>query len=182
MYVSSTANILQACNQYNLCLVLNLSFISSYCLKWHFNRPLSTWWGGIFERMVGLVKRCLKRLRCDNRLRRTWDSFAWNRINFKQSTDNLCLWKIGEQLLTPSRHWPQTLQYQLTRAEKSIHTLKIDLFKSLVDFRNRWNREYLLQLGGHFKYKNEKSWDTCNKSDFLFVYEPNKKEQILKQV
>ena len=58
----------------------------------------------------------------------------------------------------------------------------ICLSKILVDFRNRSNKEYLLQLGEHFKYKNEKGWDTCNEIDFVFVYEPNKKEQILKQV
>ena len=38
------------------------SFISSYGLKWHFNPPLSPWWGGIFERMVKSVKRCLKKI------------------------------------------------------------------------------------------------------------------------
>ena len=32
----------------------------------------------------------------------------------------------------------------------------ICLSKILVDFRNRWNKEYLLQLGEHFKYKNKK--------------------------
>ena len=59
--------------------------------------------------------------------------------------------------------------------KKSIHTLKIDLSKILVDFRNRWNKEYLLQLGEHFKYKNEKGLDICNKGGIVFVYEPNKK-------
>ena len=38
------------------------SFISSYGLKWHFNPPLSPWWGEIFERMVRSVKRCLKKI------------------------------------------------------------------------------------------------------------------------
>ena len=33
----------------------------------------------------------------------------------------------------------------------------ICLSKILVDFRNRWNEEYLLQMGEHFRYKHEKS-------------------------
>ena len=41
------------------------SFISSYDLKWYFNPPLSPWWGGIFERMVRSVKRCLKKILTD---------------------------------------------------------------------------------------------------------------------
>ena len=47
-----------------LCLVLN----SSYGLKWHFNPPLSPWWGGIFERMVGSVERCLEKILLSERI------------------------------------------------------------------------------------------------------------------
>ena len=58
------------------------------------------------------------------------------------------------------------MQYRLTRAKKSINTISINqseeeytyfedrficLSKIFVDFRNRWNKEYLFQLGEHFK-------------------------------
>ena len=76
--------------------------------------------------------------------------------------------------------WLILIQCRLTRAKKGIHTLKIDLSKILVDFRNRWNKEYLSQLGEHFKYKNEKGLDICNKGNIVFVYEPNKKTGDLK--
>jgi hypothetical protein len=33
------------------------------CVKWQFNLERAPWWGGFFERLVGLVKRCL-RIRC----------------------------------------------------------------------------------------------------------------------
>ena len=58
------------------------------------------------------------------------------------------------------------------------HTYLVDRFvylsKSLIDFRNRWNKQYLLQLSEHIKYRNE-GLDTCNKGEIAFVYEPNKK-------
>ena len=38
----------------------------------------------------------------------------------------------------------------------------------------------MLQLGEHFKYKNEKDRDTCNRGDIVFVYEPNKKRANFK--
>ena len=41
-----------------LCLMLN----SIFHLILRFNPSLSTWWGGIFERMVRSVKRCLKKM------------------------------------------------------------------------------------------------------------------------
>ena len=41
-----------------LCLMLN----SIFHLILRFNPSLSAWWGGIFERMVRSVKRCLKKI------------------------------------------------------------------------------------------------------------------------
>ena len=38
----------------------------------------------------------------------------------------------------------------------------------------------MLQLGEHFKYKNEKGLDTCKKDDIVFVYEPNTKRAYFK--
>ena len=38
----------------------------------------------------------------------------------------------------------------------------------------------MLQLGEHFKYKNEKDLDTCKKDDIVFVYEPNTKRAYFK--
>ena len=37
-------------------------------IKWKFNLPLSPWWGGYFERMVGSVKRCLRKVLKNARL------------------------------------------------------------------------------------------------------------------
>ena len=31
-------------------------------VKWTFNVPKAPWWGGIFERLVRSVKRCLKKV------------------------------------------------------------------------------------------------------------------------
>ena len=58
----------------------------------------------------------------------------------------------------------------------------IHLSKVLVDFRNRWNKEYLLQLREHFKHKNEKGLDRCNKGDIVLVYELNKKRADFKKL
>ena len=80
------------------CFKLNFHLILLF--KWHFNPPLSPWWKGISERMVRLVKDVLKRYYyAQNCLWRTYDSFTWNRIKFKQSTVNLYLrnWRGEEE-------------------------------------------------------------------------------------
>ena len=46
--------------------------------------------------------------------------------------------------------------------------------KILFNFKNRQNKEYLLQLREHFKRKNDKVLDKCNKGDNDLVCERNK--------
>ena len=46
----------------------------------------------------------------------------------------------------------------------------IHLSKTLVDFKNVRNKEYLLQLRERFKHKNGKGLDTCNKDDIVLMY------------
>ena len=77
------------------------------------------------------------------------------------------------------------IQYRLNQSKKERTHFEdrfIYLGKILVDFRNRSSNEYLLRLREHFKNKNEKGLDTCNKGDIVLVYESNKNEQILIQV
>ena len=46
--------------------------------------------------------------------------------------------------------------------------------KILFNFKNLQNKENLLQLREHFKRKNDKVLDKCNKGDNDLVYERNK--------
>ena len=38
----------------------------------------------------------------------------------------------------------------------------------------------MLQLGEHFKYKNEKGWDTCNKGNIVLLCEKKQKRANFK--
>ena len=40
-------------------------------VEWSFNVERAPWWGGVFERMVGMTKRCLKKM--VGRARLTYD-------------------------------------------------------------------------------------------------------------
>lgn len=78
-----------------------------------------------------------------------------------------------------------SMQYQLARAKETMHTLNIDLFISvkfyfifeIVGIKNTsQNWENTLNV------KMKKGLYIYNKGDIVFLYETNKKEQILKQV
>ena len=91
----------------------------------------------------------------------------------------------GDEVLTPSYliHGRRINTILINQSEEE-HTHFEDRFiylsKILVNFRNRWNKEYLLQLREHFKYKNEKGLDICDKGGIVLVYEPNKKRADFK--
>ena len=38
------------------------AYMQDNCVKWQFNLERAPWWGGFFERLVGLVKRCLRKV------------------------------------------------------------------------------------------------------------------------
>ena len=43
-------------------------YLSESCIsKWQFNLSRAPWWGGQFERMVGLMKQCLYSVCCENK-------------------------------------------------------------------------------------------------------------------
>ena len=162
------------------------SFISSYGLKWHFNPPLSPWWGGIFERMVWSVKRCLKKILLG--VRTTYEELETVLRVIELTLNNRTLTFTyefpGDEVLTPSHliHGRRINTISINRREEEhthFQNRFLHLSKILVDFRNRWNKEYLLQLREHFKHKNE-SLDICKKGDVVLVYEPNKKRADFK--
>ena len=49
-----------------LAALFDLPDVQNYLLnqriKWRYNLPKASWWGGLFERLVGMTKRCLKKI------------------------------------------------------------------------------------------------------------------------
>ena len=37
-------------------------YLTRVGVEWSFNVERAPWWGGVFERMVGMTKRCLKKM------------------------------------------------------------------------------------------------------------------------
>ena len=69
------------------------------------------------------------------------------------------IYGIGDKVLTQA-DIGRSLNTILINQSEEEHThfedRFINLTNILVDFRNCWYEEYLLQLGEYFKYKNEK--------------------------
>ena len=78
-------------------------FLQYRRIKWKFNLPLSPWWGGYFERMVGCVKRCLRKVLGNSRL--TYDELSTVFTEVENTLNSRPLTYLYDELgeaLTPS--------------------------------------------------------------------------------
>ena len=73
-------------------------------IEWRFNLARAPWWGGFFERMVGTVKRCLKRVLGNARL--TFDELITVLLEIEQTVNCRPLTyeydEVGGEMLTPA--------------------------------------------------------------------------------
>ena len=117
----------------------------SFGTKWQFHLPNVPWWGGIFERMIRYIKRCLKKL------------LGWSRVNYEELhillaemqtvLNNRLLTSLydkpAEEVLTPN-HLLFGRKINLESILKSISFSNKDLNKCsklhnlLEHFRNIW--------------------------------------------
>ena len=38
------------------------TYLTTFCIEWTFNLERAPWWGGLFECLVKLVKKCLRKI------------------------------------------------------------------------------------------------------------------------
>jgi hypothetical protein len=132
-------------------------YLHKHSIEWKFNMARSPWWGGFFERMVGIMKRSLSKSVGTSLL--THDELRAALLDVEIFMNNRPLTYVGEDcdqpVLTPNTLMGQTptqfleedlekLNYQeedkvLTRRMRYLHRTREQL-------RKRWQTEYLHAL------------------------------------
>ena len=147
-------------------------YLSGVGVRWSFNLARAPWWGGVFERMIRMTKRCLKKI--VGRAKLSLDEFTTlitevegvinsRPISYLSSDDT-------EEPLTPAHllcgrrllSLPDSICY--TDPEEDYGLSQEHLTKRLVylnklmnDFWNRWRTEYLLELRDAHRYVGKTS-------------------------
>ena len=147
-------------------------YLSGAGVQWTFNLARAPWWGGIFERMIRMTKRCLKKI--IGRASLTLDEFTTlltevegvinsRPISYVSSDDT-------EEPLTPAHllcgrrllSLPDSIcysdpeeEYGLTRGHLTRRLVHLN--KLLSDFWNRWQTEYLMELRDSHRYVGKTS-------------------------
>ena len=147
------------------------AYLTNFCIEWTFNLEKAPWWGGIFERLVKSVKKCLRKIIGQAK-------FSYGELNTALveveaivnsspltyvSFDNL------EEPLTPSHllvgrgllSLPDDLCYtedsddeEFTTSGDTLQKRARHLNNVINHFWSRWVKEYLLELRNAHRYPN----------------------------
>ena len=134
-------------------------------VKWIFNLPRAPWWGGVFERLVKSVKRCLRKTIGQAKL--SYDELSTALTEVEAVINSRPLSYVSSEdtkkLLTPSHllmgrrvmDFPDYLcqEPEEFEATQDVLTKRArHLEQTLTHFWKRWQKEYLTELRESHRY------------------------------
>ena len=166
------------------------TYLESHRIIWKFNLPRASWWGGYFERMVGCVKRCLRKILGMAKL--SQDELSTVLVEVENTLNTRLLTYLYDELgdiLTPSHLLCGFRMSNLSENIKSDIDCSEDhnklarrffyLTNRLSHFWNRWRKEYLTDLREYHKENNSKV-DSVAEGDLVLIYEDKVKRGLWK--
>ena len=154
-------------------------------ISWRFNLSKSPWWGGMFERLVRSVKRCLIKEIGNSKL--TFEELMTLLVEIEMMLNNRPLTYIDEAertlTLTPAHmfYGRRILNGGLVENDVEVeeygrdevirHVVRIN--KSVQHFWDRWVKEYLLELREHQKVHG--GVNDIQVDDVVIIHEKNVK-------
>ena len=131
-------------------------FFLNKCIVWKFNLERAAWWGGHFERIVGSVKHCLRKVLGNTRL--SFGELEVVLLEFENTINSHSLAvdfeELGKEPFTPSQllHERRLLcmssgfEYKDDANHDKLSKHFVYLSTRLSHFLQRWRKEYLVSL------------------------------------
>lgn len=133
------------------------SSLSKKGIEWRFNLERAPWWGGFFERLIGLVKTCLRKVLGQARL--NFDELVTVLVEVEATLNSRPLTyedeEVSTEVLTPSHliygrqinSLPGEQRDSIEDSDKLNSVTRFNyITKVLEHFWNRWRTEYLTNL------------------------------------
>ena len=161
-------------------------FLNSKRIIWKFNLDRAPWWGGAFERMVGIVKRCLRKVLGNARLNQDEMSTVLVEVECTVNSRPLTYSyeELEAQVLTPShlllgRRLSPISDYISCEVDidensnfDNLSKRFLYLMKKLSHFWKRWHNEYLLGLREVHKLQKNKG-NMIKEGDIVLLQDEN---------
>ena len=128
-------------------------FLESHDIKWRFNLSRAPWWGGQFERLIGIVKATMYKV--IGRATLSWDELSEVLLDVETQVNRRPLSYVEDDLelpiLTPAsflfQRFPQLPEQPAWQIKNKDLRRGAKFLKSCKDqLWNRWQREYLTSL------------------------------------
>ncbi|XP_068671446.1 uncharacterized protein [Montipora foliosa] len=128
-------------------------FLESHDIKWKFNLSRAPWWGGQFERLIGIVKTTM--FKVIGRATLSWDELSEVLLDVEIQVNRRPLSYVEDDLelpiLTPAsflfQRSPQLPEEPAWQIKDKDLRRRVKFLKSCKDqLWNRWKREYLTSL------------------------------------
>ena len=161
-------------------------FLSGIRVSWNFNIERAPWWGGFFERMIQLLKRCLRKMIGQARL--TFEELLTCVTEVELIVNSRPLTYLSaedlDEPLTPSHlvgkrllSLPDYLYYSEeddfnTDTSRFLLTKRLKHLNVLLEhFWNRWRREYLVELRESHKRNVTESVSDISIGDIVLIHD-----------
>lgn len=151
-------------------------FLAKMNVKWQFNLSRAPWWGGQFERLVGLVKRVFYKTVGNGTL--TWDELQDVLLDVEVTLNNRPLSYVEDDVQLPTLT-PNLLQFGRPNLlpEAQSHHLPIPDLRKRARYLNRckdalwgrWTSEYLRGLRERHNLKCKPSKKSIAKGDVMII-------------
>ena len=163
-------------------------FATQLLIKWRYNLPASPWWGGFFERMVGMTKRVLRKMLGNARL--TFEEMNTVLIEVEGVLNNRPLTYIADdnEPITPAHlmHGRRTMNNyteqeevdDLTDIEMSNRTKYIT--KLIDNCWSRWKNEYMTELRERNAVPGKSGGIEPRVGDVVLIQNENKQKSRMK--
>ena len=168
-----------------------LQYFAGVGMQWSFNLEKAPWWGGIFERMIKSVKRCLRKTIGQAKL--TYDELLTALTEVEMVVNSRPLSYVStedaEEPLTPSHLLTgrrvlslpdSTLYHELHEdvefTPEALNRRTDYLNTTLNHFWKRWKTEYLLELRESHRYgkRVDSSGSNLSEDDVVLMHSDSK--------
>ena len=168
-------------------------YVANKRIEWKFNLERSPWWGGHFERMVGQVKRCLRKVlgnaklsfeelytvltEIENTLNSRPLTYEYNEPGVEMLTPSHLI--FGRRVSALAEGIDQRVNYNELDEVSNLHKRFLYLKRKLSHFSSRWQKEYLVGLREAHKSGKRNSPDIV-KGDVVLVHDESMKRGMWK--
>ncbi|XP_055932080.1 uncharacterized protein LOC129962358 [Argiope bruennichi] len=157
-------------------------------IKWKFIAPRAAWWGGWWERLIGLTKRCLRKSLGRSLLDE--EALTTVLVGIEASLNSRPLiYERGEndteEALTPAHFLTGRKLTIVPSGPESRNDKITNIYRQQQDlldtFWKRWSKEYLLELRTFHQVRNVKETPRVRVGDLVLLQEDLRPRQMWKK-